>query len=61
MAARKIAFPSLDVVHLTEEFEERVSVMKSVPRFLRGLRRIAKRGRSPSSQECGCTDHPEAG
>ena len=36
VATLRAAFFSLDVVRLTEEFEERASVMKSVPRFFEG-------------------------
>ena len=43
VATLRAAFLSLDLVRLTEEFEERASVMKSVPRYLKGPYRIAMR------------------
>ena len=55
-AALRGAFPSLDVVNLTEEFEERASVMKSVPRFLRGPYRTAMRVALEEIREGGRRD-----
>ena len=43
VATLRAAFASLDVVNLTEEFDQRASVLKTVPHFLRGLYRIAMR------------------
>ena len=40
----RAAFARLDVVYLTEEFDQRASVMKTVPPFLKGPYRIAMRG-----------------
>ena len=54
----RAAFLSLDVVRLTEEFEERASVMKSVPRFLKGPYRIAMRVALEEISEGGCREDP---
>ena len=42
-ATARTAFRSIQSVNLVETFQERASVMKSVPRFLRGPFRIAMR------------------
>ena len=44
--------------HLTEEFEERASVMKSVPRFLKGPYRIAMRVALEAIGVGGCREDP---
>ena len=49
-STRRAGFVSLAAVAMEEEFDERACVMKSVPRFLRGLYRIAFRWRD---RECG--------
>ena len=58
MATLRAVFLSLDVVHLTEEFEERASVMKLVPRFLKGPYRIAMRVALEAIGEGGCREDP---
>ena len=56
VATLRGAFPSLDIVNLTEEFEERASVMKSVPRLLRGPYRTAMRVALEEIREGGRRD-----
>ena len=53
VATLRAAFLNLDVVRLTEEFEERASVMKSVTRFLKGPYRIAMRAALEEISEGG--------
>ena len=43
VATFRAAFASLDVVNLTEEFDQRATVLKTVPHFLKGPYRIAMR------------------
>ena len=58
VATLRAAFLSLDVVRLTEEFEEMASVMKSVPRFLKGPYRIAMKAALEEISEGGCREDP---
>ena len=43
VATLRVAFASLDVVNLTEEFDQPASVLKTFPHFLKGPYRIAMR------------------